>query len=101
MYKIVYTNRMKKDVKLMKKRGKDLKKLVNILTLLASGISLPVQYKDHSLAVMQICLENNSSLCGNVQNTGDSGSTGSAGVSRRQCFIQQQIFPPVPVLPAD
>lgn len=26
MYKIVYTNRMKKDVKLMKKRGKDMEK---------------------------------------------------------------------------
>lgn len=50
MYKIVYTNRMKKDIKLMKKRGKDLKKLVTILSLLASGHPLPLQYKDHSLA---------------------------------------------------
>lgn len=36
MYKIVYTNRMKKDVKLMKKQGKDLTKLINILSLLAN-----------------------------------------------------------------
>ena len=43
MYKIVYTNRMKKDVKLMKKRGKDMRKLVNALSLLASGTPLPAQ----------------------------------------------------------
>ena len=49
MYKISYTNRMKKDVKLMKRRGKDLNKLVNVLSILADGNPLPVQYKDHSL----------------------------------------------------
>lgn len=49
MYKIFYTNRMKKDVKLMKRRGKDLNKLVKALSILADGNSLPVQYKDHSL----------------------------------------------------
>lgn len=42
MYKIVYTNRMKK-------RGKDLTKLVNVLSLLSSGNPLPPQYKDHQL----------------------------------------------------
>ena len=40
---------MKKDVKLMKKRGKDMKKLVNVLSLLANGNSLPAQYRDHPL----------------------------------------------------
>ncbi len=50
MYQIVYTNRMKKDVKLMKKRGKDLDKLINVLSLLSSGKSLPVQYRDHQLS---------------------------------------------------
>ena len=49
MYKIVYTNRMKKDTKLMKKRGKDMQKLINVLSLLANGNSLPAQYKDHTL----------------------------------------------------
>lgn len=49
MYKIVYTNRMKKDVRMMKKRGKKIEKLVNVLSLLTSGNPLPVQYKDHSL----------------------------------------------------
>lgn len=49
MYKIVYTNRMKKDAKLMKKRGKDMSKLINVLSLLASGTQLPLQYRDHQL----------------------------------------------------
>ena len=49
MYKIVYTNRMKKDAKLMQKRGKDMSKLTNVLSLIASGNPLPVQYKDHAL----------------------------------------------------
>lgn len=49
MYKIVYTNRMKKDAKLMKKRGKDLNKLVNVLFLLSTGNPLPIQYRDHQL----------------------------------------------------
>lgn len=49
MYKIQYTNRMKKDARLMKKRGKDMNKRVSVLALLASGNPLPVQYKDHSL----------------------------------------------------
>lgn len=49
MYKIVYTNRMKRDAKLMQKRGKDMAKLINVLSLLASGNPLPAQYRDHSL----------------------------------------------------
>ncbi len=49
MYRIVYTNRMKRDAKLMKKRGKDLSKLVRVLSLLASGTPLPPQNRDHQL----------------------------------------------------
>ena len=49
MYQIVYTSRMKKDVKLMKKRGKNLTKLVGTLSLLAGGGSMPEEYKDHQL----------------------------------------------------
>lgn len=49
MYKIVYTNRMKKDAKMMQKRGKDMGKLTSVLSLLASGKPLPNQYKDHAL----------------------------------------------------
>ena len=40
---------MKKDTKLMQKRGKDLTKLVTVLDLLASGVPLPPKYKDHQL----------------------------------------------------
>lgn len=49
MYKIVYTNRMKHDAKLMKKRGKDMNKLVLVLSMLSSGHPLPKQYRDHQL----------------------------------------------------
>lgn len=40
---------MKRNVKLMKKRRKDLNKLVFVLNLLASGAVLPQNYKDHQL----------------------------------------------------
>lgn len=67
MYQIVYTNRMKRDAKLMQKRGKDLNKLVIVLSLLANQITLPSQYRDHQLvsflqlllAIMRIYSENN------------------------------------------
>lgn len=49
MYKILYTNQMKKDAKLIKKRGKDMSKLVRVLSLLAAGNPLPSQNKDHQL----------------------------------------------------
>lgn len=49
MYKILYTNKMKKDVRLMKKRGKNLNKLINVLNILSSGASLPLKYSDHPL----------------------------------------------------
>ena len=49
MYKIVYTSRMKKDARLMKRRGKDMTKLVHILSLLANGTPLSEQNKDHQL----------------------------------------------------
>lgn len=50
MYNIVYTARMKHDARLMKKRGKDMSKLVMVLDLLASGNPLPENYKDHQLS---------------------------------------------------
>ena len=49
MYEIRYSNRMKRDAKRMKKRGKDLSKLSHVLNLLASGNPLPMQYRDHLL----------------------------------------------------
>ena len=50
MYRIVYTNRMKRDAKLMKKRGKNMNKLASVLSMFASGNPLPKQYHDHQLA---------------------------------------------------
>ena len=49
MYEIVYTNRMKRDAKLMTKRGRNLEKLVEFLKLLASGKKKKKKYKDHQL----------------------------------------------------
>ena len=40
---------MKKDARLMQKRGKDMIKLVAVLDLLASGEPMPPKYKDHQL----------------------------------------------------
>jgi mRNA interferase YafQ len=41
---------MKRDVKLMKKRGKDISKLTDVLSLLANGESMPPKYRDHQLS---------------------------------------------------
>ncbi len=49
MFDIRFNNRMKRDVKLMKKRGKDLSKLEDILTRLANEETLPDKNKDHQL----------------------------------------------------
>jgi len=49
MLSIEYTSKMKHDVKRMKKRGKDLLKLIEALDLLASQTSLPEKYQDHPL----------------------------------------------------
>ena len=50
MLEIVYTSKMKRDVKLMKKRGKDMSKLTAVLSLLASGEPMPPKYRDHQLS---------------------------------------------------
>lgn len=50
MYKIVYTNRMKKDVRRARKRGKDINKLIHVLELLQRGTPMPETYHDHSLS---------------------------------------------------
>jgi len=49
MLAIEFTNKMKRDVKLMKKRGKDISKLTTTLNLLASQKPMPEQYQDHQL----------------------------------------------------
>ena len=40
---------MKHDVRLMRKRGKDISKLVAVLDVLSSGAALPPKCKDHQL----------------------------------------------------
>ena len=50
MYRIEFTAEMKRNVKLMKKRGKDISKLTAVLDLLASGNPLPSKYYDHNLS---------------------------------------------------
>ena len=49
MYQVIYTKRMKKDIKRVKKRGKDISKLVAVLDLLKTGEPLPENYRDHQL----------------------------------------------------
>ena len=50
MLEIVYTNKMKRDVKLMQKRGKDMAKLVKTLDLLANRQPMPPNFHDHQLS---------------------------------------------------
>ncbi len=49
MYRIEFTNEMKRNAKLMRKRGKDMTKLTTVLYLLSKGDPLPQQYRDHQL----------------------------------------------------
>ena len=49
MLAIEFTNKMKRDVKLMKKRGKDISKLTETLNLLAGRKPMPERYHDHQL----------------------------------------------------
>ena len=50
MYKIMATGKFKKDLKIMIKRGYNLKLLDDIVTNLANGEQLPVKNKDHNLS---------------------------------------------------
>ncbi len=44
-----YTGQFKRDVKRAEKRGKDMGKLRNVITLLLAGSPLPREFADHSL----------------------------------------------------
>ena len=44
-----YSSQFHRDVKRLKKRGKDLDKLKTLIELLLEGEALPPQYKDHPL----------------------------------------------------
>jgi mRNA interferase YafQ len=48
-YRIERTSRFKKDYKLAKKRGYDMKLLQEVVSILANGEPLPEKYLDHPL----------------------------------------------------
>lgn len=48
-YTVKPTSRFQKDLKLINKRGYDTNKLRTVIKLLADGVELPSNYKDHSL----------------------------------------------------
>lgn len=48
-YEVKYTSRFKKDYKLLKKRGYDMDKLLDVVDMLREGRELPAAYKDHPL----------------------------------------------------
>lgn len=50
MYKVVLSNRFKRDLKLAKKRGYNLSLLEQIVDALAMGKQLPIQNHDHELS---------------------------------------------------
>ncbi len=49
MKRVSQTIQFSRDIKRMRKRGKDLNKLQEIVRLLASGASLPSKHRDHPL----------------------------------------------------
>jgi len=49
MLSIAYTNKMKRDVKRVINRGKDINKLIVTLDMLASRQPMPANYFDHQL----------------------------------------------------
>ncbi len=48
-YTVKPTSRFQKDLKLINKRGYDTNKLRTVIKLLADGVELPPNYKDHPL----------------------------------------------------
>jgi mRNA interferase YafQ len=49
MLEAVYTKRFAKDMKLAKKRGKDLEKIKHVIELLLNKEDLPLKYHNHWL----------------------------------------------------
>jgi mRNA interferase YafQ len=50
MKRLSQTKQFARDVKRMRKRGKDLRKLRQVVTMLATGKPLPSKHRDHPLA---------------------------------------------------
>ena len=49
-YEVKFTTQFKKDLKLAKKKNKDIEKLFEVVELLANGEKLDFKYKDHDLS---------------------------------------------------
>ena len=49
MRTIARSNQFKKDIELLRRQGKKLSKLKEVMELLIEGKSLPLSYKDHPL----------------------------------------------------
>lgn len=49
MYHVEYTNRFKKDLKRCEKRGLNLRKVLDVISLLAQNGELPSCYRSHKL----------------------------------------------------
>ena len=48
-YELDFTSKFKKDVKLLKKQGKNIEKLYEIINILACVEELDAKYRDHNL----------------------------------------------------
>ena len=46
-YTVKFTTRFKKDLKLVKKQGKDIDELFRVIERLANGEQLEAKYRDH------------------------------------------------------
>ena len=49
-YEIRFTNQIRKDLRLLLKRGKDMRKFEMTVEMLARGEKLPPKYRDHKLS---------------------------------------------------
>jgi mRNA interferase YafQ len=49
MNKLLFTNEFKKEIKLAKKRGKDLSKIIRVIQMLEKDENLPEKYRNHKL----------------------------------------------------
>lgn len=54
MYNLRYTNKIQRNIKLMKKRGKDLNKLKVVLKLLQQGAELPAKFNNELVILFLI-----------------------------------------------
>lgn len=50
IYEVRFTTKFKKDLKLVKKQGKNLDKLFSVVDALANGEELEQKFRDHSLS---------------------------------------------------